>query len=335
MTREQASTIPDASKSGGMLQKLLNRSQVYNLFFGPQLPEAGTIFLVQKRVYILPTGPGIAFATALAVMLIGSINYNLSLGYILTFLLGSLALVAILHTFRNLVHLRFTPGRVEPVFTGETAWFELFAENRTGYERCSISLWHEDKATRCDVPPQRGTTVSIPVAAPKRGWLVPGRITVDTRFPVGLLRAWSYVRPDARCLVYPRPDDGQLPLPDPSGGTGEKRSAGGGSDDFAGLRAYQAGDSPRHIDWKAVAREQGLQTKVFSGRAAAELWLDWNQLPERMDLESRLSRLTRWVLAADRDALRYGLRLPGVTLAPDAGEAHRLACLRELALYAA
>jgi len=317
-----------------LFEKLLSRSQLYNLLFGPRVPEAGTIFLVQKRVYILPTRAGIAFATALALMLIGSINYNLSLGYILTFLLASMALVAILHTFRNLVHLRFSPGRADPVFAGETAWFELFVENRSAYERCSICLWHDGKPTRCDVPSRRGITISVPVAAPKRGWLTPGRITVDTRFPVGLLRAWSYVRPDMQCLVYPKPDDGLLPLPDPSGGAGEKRSAGGGSDDFAGVRAYQAGDSPRHIDWKAVARERGLQTKVFSGRAAAELWLDWSELPRNMDLESKLSRLTRWVLAADQDGLRYGLRLPGVVRAPDAGEAHRLACLRELALYA-
>ena len=317
-----------------MFEKILSRSQLYNAFFGPRQPEPGTIFLRQQRVYILPTRPGLAFAMALIVMLIGSINYNLSLGYILTFLLASMALVAILHTFRNLVHLHITPGRVEPVFAGEIAWFELFVENRSGYDRCSISLWHQGKATRCDVASGRGTTVSVPVAAEQRGWLSPGRITVDTRFPVGLLRAWSYIQPDMRCLVYPKPDDGLLPPPEPSGGAGEERVAGGGSDDFAGLRPYHTSDSPRHIHWKAAAKGRGLQTKVFSGRAAAELWLDWNQLPANLDPESKLSRLTRWVLSADQDGLRYGLRLPGLERSPDAGESHRLACLRELALYA-
>jgi uncharacterized protein (DUF58 family) len=316
-----------------MFEKILSRSQLYNAFFGPRRPEPGTIFLRQQRVYIFPTRPGLAFAMALAVMLIGSINYNLSLGYILTFLLASMALVAILHTFRNLVHLHIAPGRVDPVFAGEIAWFELFVENRSGYERCAISLWHQGKARQCDVASGRGTTVSVPVAAERRGWLSPGRITVDTRFPVGLLRAWSYIQPDMRCLVYPKPDDGLLPLPEPSGGSGEKRVAGGGSDDYAGMRPYQVSDSPRHINWKAAARGQGLQTKVFSGRAAAELWLDWNHLPANLDTESKLSRLTRWLLSADQDGLRYGLRLPGLELAPDAGESHRLACLRELALY--
>jgi uncharacterized protein (DUF58 family) len=316
-----------------MLEKVLKHSQLYNAFFGPRTTEPGTIFLLQKRVYILPTRPGLAFGLALVVMLIGSINYNLSLGYILTFLLASMGMVAILHTFRNLVHLHITPGRVEPVFAGELAWFELFVENRSGYDRSSISLWHQGKATQCDVPSERGATVSVPVQAQKRGWLTPGRITVDTRFPIGLLRAWSYIQPDMRCLVYPTPDDGRLPLPDPSGGTGEKRVAGGGSDDFAGLRAYQRGDSPRQIHWRAAARGRGLQTKVFSGRAAAELWLDWSELPANMDAEAKLSRLTRWVLAADADGLRYGLRLPGLELAADAGESHRLACLRSLALY--
>lgn len=317
-----------------MFEKLLSRWQWYNAFFGPRQPEPGTIFLLQKRVYILPTRAGLAYAFALAAMLIGSINYNLSLGYILTFLLASMGLVAILHTFRNLVHLQITPGRVEPVFAGEVAWFELFLENHAAYDRAAIALWHQGKATQCDLAAARGTTVRIAVASRTRGWLAPERVTVDTRFPVGLLRAWSYIRPDMRCLVYPKPDDGLLPLPEPSGGSGEKRVASGGSDDFAGLRAYQASDSPRHIHWKAAARAQDLQTKVFSGRAAAELWLDWNQLPAHLELEAKLSRLTRWVLAANRDSLRYGLRLPGLELPPDEGEAHHFNCLRALALYA-
>ncbi len=316
-----------------MFEKILNRSQLYLAFFGPRRPEPGTIFLRQNRVYILPTRPGLGFGVALGVMLIGSINYNLSLGYILTFLLASMGLVAILHTFRNLVHLHITPGRAEPVFAGEIARFELFVENRSGYDRSSIVLWHQGKATPCDIASARGTTVRVPIAAKQRGWLTPERITVDTRFPLGLLRAWSYIQPDMRCLVYPKPDDGLLPLPEPSGGTGEKRVASGGSDDFSGLRPYQAGDSPRHIHWKAAARGQGLRTKVFSGHASAELWLDWNQLPAHLDLESRLSRLTRWVLTAEQQGLRYGLRLPGLERAPDSGESHRLACLRELALY--
>jgi uncharacterized protein (DUF58 family) len=318
---------------GVIFEKILSRSRLYRAFFGPRTPEPGSIYLQQNRVYILPTRPGLAFAVALGVMLIGSINYNLSLGYILTFLLASMGLVAILHTFRNLVHLHITPGRVEPVFAGEIAWFELFLENRSGYDRCALLLWHQRRSTQCDVASARGATVSVPVASERRGWLTPARITVDTRFPIGLLRAWSYIQPDMRCLVYPKPDEGLLPLPDPSGGAGEKRVAGGGNDDFAGLRPYQAGDSPRHIHWKAAARGQGLQTKVFSGRAAAELWLDWNILPANLDLESKLSRLTRWVLSADREGLRYGLRLPGLELAPDTGDSHRLACLRELALY--
>lgn len=316
-----------------MFEKLLSRSQLYRAFFGPRRPEPGTIYLRQNRVYILPTRAGLAFALALGVMLIGSINYNLSLGYILTFLLASMGLVAILHTFRNLVHLRITPGRVEPVFAGEVAWFELFIENRSAYDRSAVVLWQQGQATPCDVASARGATASVPVPSRRRGWLAPERITMDTRFPIGLLRAWAYIQPDMRCLVYPKPDDAHMPLPEPAAGAGEKRVASGGSDDFAGLRAYQTSDSPRHIHWKAAAREQGLQTKIFSGSAAAELWLDWNLLPAGLDLEAKLSRLTRWVLSADRDGLRYGLRLPGLELAPDTGEAHRLACLRELALY--
>src|SRR6185503_6294775 len=107
-----------------------------------------------------------------------------------------------------------------------------------------------------------------------------------------------------------------------------------GSDDFAGLRSYQPSDSPRHIAWKAVARSDEMLTKHFAGESAAELWLDQKLLPSRLSLEQQLSRLAGWVLAAERSGAHYGLRLPGVEIAPSRGDVHRAACLQALALYA-
>ena len=106
-----------------------------------------------------------------------------------------------------------------------------------------------------------------------------------------------------------------------------------GNDDFAGLRGYQASDSPRHVAWKAVARSDVMLTKQFTGEAAAELWLDWRLLPAGMGPEQRLSRLAGWVLAAERTGAHYGLRLPGLEIAPRRGDSHSAACLQALALY--
>jgi len=323
-----------------VLARLFRYSRLYqfiNWFKGRHGPEPGIIFLSQQRVYILPTRQGVTFGMALLLMLLGSINYTLSLGFILTFLLAGMALVAILHTFRNLAHLHISAGKVAPVFAGETAYFQLFLDNRGHVDRHAIALSCAGQRLETDVPGARIREVLLPVKAPRRGWLPLERITIETRFPLGFFCAWSYVQPEMKTLVYPQPDAAELPEPTAQPDMGDAINAGSGTDDFSGLRPYQAGDSPRHIAWKAVARSEVMLTKLFSGRAAAELWFDFAALPDNLPLEARLSRLARWVLLAQQRGLRYGLKLPGIEVAGvslrDADEAHLHRCLKELALF--
>jgi len=318
------------------LDRILQYSQAYNFYqwvFRRHGPEPGVVLLTQRRVYILPTRPGVTFGCALVLMLIGSINYNLSLGYVLTFLLAGLGVVSILHTFRNLVHLYVSGGRASPVFAGDVARFQIALENRNGFTRYSIDLACGTSKVRCDVPAQRHSAVDLEVKTERRGWLPLPRVTIDTRFPLGLTRAWSYVQPDMRALVYPRPDTAPLPAPEADSETGDAVSLAAGTDDFSGLRPYQASDSPRHVAWKASARSETLLTKIFSGRASSEMWFEWARLPAGMGVEARLSRLTRWVMLAEERGLRYGLRLPAASVPLGEGFAHRERCLRELALY--
>jgi uncharacterized protein (DUF58 family) len=319
-----------------MLARVLQYSQLYNFYnwvFRRHAPEQGVVFLGQRRVYVLPTRHGLTFSVAVVLMLLGSINYGLSLGFVLTFLLAGLGVVSILHTFRNLAHLYVSAGRVDDVFAGETARFGVLLESRADFDRFAIDLSVEGPSVTCDVPARRTVHVSVPVKTRARGWLQLPRVTIQTRYPLGLTRAWSYVQPELRVLVYPAPDNATLPPIEPVPDTGDNVSTGAGMDDFAGLRPYQASDSPRHIAWKAVARGGPVLTKTFSGRAASELWFDWEALPATMGTEARLSRLTRWVLLADREGARFGLKLPAITLEPAHGRPHTDRCLRELALY--
>jgi len=319
-----------------MIDRILQYSQAYNFFqwvFRRHAPEPGVVFLSQRRVYILPTRHGLTFGAAVVLMLIGSINYSLSLGYILTFLLAGLGIVSILHTFRNLAHLYVSAGRVASVFAGETAKFQLVLENKSDFDRHSLDLLCGEATESCDAPAHEHCSVVLPLKTEKRGWLQLERVTIETRFPLGLMRAWSYVQPEMCALVYPRPDASPLPLPLSDADTGDAVSAGAGTDDFSGLRPYQASDSPRHIAWKTSARGDVLLTKIFTGRAASELWFDWGQLPANMHAEARLSRLARWVLLAEEHGLRYGLKLPGVTVPLGDGFPHREHCLKELAIY--
>ena len=310
------------------------RRRLDSWLFPRRGPQAGPVVLVHRKVYILPTSHGTTYFLVLLVMLAGSVNYTLSLGFVLTFLLAGLALNGILYTFRNMANLRVHALRPRPVFAGEEAQFRLRIENSSSVQRAGIEAVTADGAVYpFDVPPNDETLVSLAVQTHDRGWLPLGRVTLQTRFPLGLFRAWSHIELDIACIVYPQPELPGVPLPHPSGERGEGSASAAGNEDFSGLRAYHVGDSPRRIAWKADARGQGLLSKVFSGRAETHLWLDWNELPSQLYTEARLSRLTRWVLEADAQDIVFGLRLPNVTIEPDIGPGHRDHCLRSLAVY--
>lgn len=324
--------MPTAAGSPSLFGALKNG--ILDWIFQWRGPERGTIVLVQRRVFILPTRQGLLFAGVIVLMLIGSVNYDLSLGFILAFLLGATGIQSMLHTFRNLAHLHIAPGRVQPVFAGEQAQFRISIANFARAHRYSIGVTR-DKVTAdyVDVPPGDSVTATVAVPALRRGWLRPGRLTLFTFFPVALFRAWSYADLDMHCLVYPAPASPGLPLPPTEAGRADGGVHGHGQDEFAGLRPYRPGDSPRHIAWKAAARDDALLTKQFAGRADAELWLSWEALPPTMDTERRIAHLARWVIDADRKGMAYGLRLPGLILPIAAGTAHRADCLRALALH--
>ena len=294
--------------------------------------ETGTVVLNQRRIYILPTRQGFAFAFVLLLMLLGDINYNLSLGYVLTFLLATIAGMSMLYTFRNMAQLEIHAGHVAAVFAGEQAQFVFHFNNPGTLVRYRVQLQDDNgHHTVFDLPAQHATPVQLSIPSTRRGWLDSGRLTLYTEFPFGLFHAWSYIHFDVRCLVYPAPAAAQ-PLPATSQQEGNGKIAGAGDEDFYGLRNYAAGDALPRIAWKAFAREQGLQVKQFSAYQGKELWLDWLQLPT-IASERKLELLTRWVLEADKQNLLYGLRLPNVVIAPQHSAAHQAECLRALALF--
>lgn len=294
--------------------------------------ETGTVVLNQRRIYIIPSKQGFAFAFVLGLMLLGDINYNLSLGYMLTFLLATTAGLTMLYAFRNLAQLEIHAGHVEPVFVGEQARFVFHFNNPTNLARYQIHL-HDDAGneTIFDLPERCSTPVTLTIPASKRGWLDSERLSLYTHFPLGLFHAWTYIHFDVRALVYPKPAAPQaLPAASAQDGTGKVMAKG--DDDFSGLRNYVSGDALPRIAWKALAREQGLQVKQFSAQQGYSLWLDWSQLPN-IATERKLELLTRWVLDADAQGLIYGLRLPDGEIMQQHGTAHRAECLRRLALY--
>lgn len=309
-----------------------------------RLPLTDTWVLGQRNVYILPTRAGFTFVATLLVMLLASINYQLNLGYALTFLLAGAGLVSMHLTHGNLrgltLHLRPAP----PVFAGEPALLEVVVHN-PGSERFALGLRLETPATApadgaapsaglvwCDAPRQGQASVHLSLVPAQRGWQAVPTLVVETLFPFGLFRAWTVWRPAARVLAWPRPEHPApaLPLGSAQHG-GERASRRGEGGELDGVRPWRRGDTMRQVVWKKVARSGELVSRETTGNAQHELWLDWAET-QASGAEQRLSRLAAWVLAAEHEGLDFGLRLPGRELPPGQGDAHRRAALDLLAL---
>jgi uncharacterized protein (DUF58 family) len=313
-----------------------------------RLPLTDSWTLTQRNVYILPTRAGWMLAVTLLVLLIASINYQLNLGYLLTFMLAGAAVVGMHVTHGNLrgLTMNLIAGRADSttgnglfgsIFAGSTAQIEVRLTHARKHKRPSIGLALLDDAHAphwawADVPAQGSSTVNVAFKAERRGLHRVPSLQAETRYPLGTFRVWTVWRPKSEVLVYPAPEPYAPPLP-----PGEPRSGGGGaahvqqSGEFDGVRAYRRGDPLKLVVWKKAAKSDELVSRDTQQAQRYELWLDYAACGTT-EHEAKLSRLTAWVLAADKLASDYGLRLTGREIKPASGEAHKRACLEALAL---
>lgn len=299
-----------------------------------RIPPARVMTLNQRRIFIFPSKVGLFFTLCMLVMLLAAINFQNNLSYGLTFLLFTLFIVAILHTYANLSGLTIRAVHARPAFPGQSTEFEVQLERSRRREYVGLKLqWPGGTPALASLVDSDLARLQLHLqVGQKRGWYSPGRLLVESSYPLGLLRCWSWIDLDLHALVYPKP----LASPELPGLAAETPDGAAvpieGSDDFYGFRDYRHGDSLRQIYWKGLARGQSVQVKQYAAYADRSVWLDWNMFPG-LGTEQRLSHLCYWVLQFDAQGDEFGLRLPGVAIAPDVGERHREAVLRALALH--
>ncbi|GAA5512743.1 hypothetical protein Dcar01_01465 [Deinococcus carri] len=283
-----------------------------------------------------PTRLGLAFLGLIVVTLVGCINYALSLGYAVTFLLGGVWVAAAAHATRGGRAVRATLEAPPEAVAGTPAAFVARVTSGgaalSAVVRAGVGLVRRGVAVR--VPAGQTVTVTLPVPAPVRGRLTLVRPLVAVFDPLGL---WEVVRalPVPEPLtVFPAPEVAPPPPPPrrlPLAGEGTGRTRG--DEEFSGLRAYVPGDSPRQVSWRHAARTGTLLTRETDAPAGTVLALDWADTAGLKDPEARLSRLAAWVGQARRSGTPFALTLPGVTLPVGGGEGHARRALAALAGY--
>ena len=307
----------------------------FQAWWQARLPLSDSIALTQRNVYILPTWPGFMLGTTLLILLVASINYQLNLGYLLTFLLAGSAVVGmhVCHgTLRGLTLNLIAP---DSQYTGTSTviGINLVSERQSARRGIGMSVMETPHWVWTDVPAQGSCTVHVAFKPERRGLHRVPTLTAETRFPLGTFRVWTVWRPAAQVLVYPAPEPHPPPLP-----AGEPRAGGAqathlqATGEFDGVRAYRRGDPLKLVVWKKAAKADELVSRDAQQAQQFELWLDFARTG-LTDTEHKLSRLCAWVLEADKRGLDYGLRLPGLEVKPSSGLAHKKRCLEALALH--
>jgi len=299
-----------------------------------RVPPLEKITLNRRIIYILPTRNGLMFVVASGLIFIAAINYAVSLAFGLAFLMVSIFILAILYSFNNLNQLTLTGMPSPAVFCGEEATFKVLLSRSVSKNHEAVELnYLNSNITHVDLVIQDQEKTDVFTRANKRGDFKAPHLRVTTYFPLGLCRAWSYVDLDQHCLVYPKPIPFVMDrFSGGSSGAEESAITRDGSEDFYGLRDYVPGDSLRQVAWKNVARGQGMQVKQFVDYVDNKVWLDWDMF-YGFGVEERLSRLCYCVLKLSKTGNPFGLKIPGIEIAPATGIRHKKNLLKALALY--
>jgi uncharacterized protein (DUF58 family) len=269
----------------------------------------------------------------LLLILVAAINYQNALAHALAFLMLGLFLVAMLQTYRNLSGLLLRQLADAEGFSGSRVDVPLLITTGPGREHAGIFLFWPDQPDRDMVPGFKDATRVLRSIVPnQRGWYRPDRLRIESVYPLGLFRAWSWLDLKWRILSFPSPLIESNRPASAAVVAGEADPPGPGSEDFSHLRDYILGDDQRHIHWRASAKLDRLMIKEFTEGGASNQWLRLDDFRED-SIEVALSKMAYWVQVLTRQQRPFGLDLIQEVLEVNDGPEHERAALRTLALY--
>lgn len=308
--------------------------KAYQRWINKRIPPSSNVTLTQKNIFIFPNRQALFYFLLVALVWLGATNYENNIAFAFSFLLLALFVVNILHTFNNVAGLNLQRLTTQPAFSGEFTRVGIMLSKTRVAEKHAIYIgWHKEHDNHATLSANNELYLDVPVKTLQRGLYNPGRIKINSVYPLGIIRCWCYIDLNVEILTYPKPlFSAALPQEQQAALSQEKNSiAVRGSEDFESLQDYTQGSSLRQVSWKHYAKGQGLKSKLYSENKSSQLWLRWEDFD--LNTEARLSNLCYWVLELEKKNQHYGLALPGTSLSPSNGVAHKDKALKMLALY--
>ena len=300
-----------------------------------RIPRADEYRPGRRNIFVFPTREGLMFTGVLAISLLTGINYQNSLIYLFTFILGALFYGTIFQTYRNLERLHLSLVNAGEGVAGGTLPMavRITDEDRQPRQALRLRVGAGDTVT-VSLDAGEARVVQLPVQARTRGPVKLPAIRLESDFPFGLIRVWTWFRPASQGLATPRPVS-PPPLEaasDAVSDEGDKTMKAAGGESDIRLRPYRLGDALKRVSWKRFARSGQLVVVDWETPPADPRWLDWEQFPG-VDTELRLSYLAWHVVRLSGLEQSFGLRLPDDRLEPDTGDRHERECLNRLGRF--
>ena len=309
------------------------RTRRFKSWLDRRVPPAQAIRLTHRNIFIVPTRQGFGFVLILLLVLIAGINYQNALAHALAFLMLGLFLVAMLQTYRNLAGLVLSQTVPIEGFVGQKISVAFQVQSDVGRVYDGLFFyWPNLPVAQGFGVDHNGTTIFRQSIPAHRGWYEPGRLRLETVYPFGLFRAWSWLDFDCKILSYPKPVpcEGRVSQEDSELDAGRRSSLG--ADDVKALRDFQDGDDQRHIHWRASAKLDRLTVKSYESQQSSSQWLRLAAL-EALPMADRLGGLAYLIEAASKRGDAFGLDLYGQQLPVASGPGQERKALKRLALF--
>ena len=322
-------------------------------WFAKRAPKSDCATLNLRNVYIFFSREGLLFLALLMITFIAGVNYgnNLILG--LCFYLVSIWLISFHVTFAHISGLQVKLLEITMAEAGSPVWVTLQVQSGSRQPRRQLSFSFDpvvnkkhNKAFSSNDNQAKLVVLSslldeqiirLAVTTSTRGQLELPRLKIQTVYPLGIMRAWSYIYFARTAWVYPKPlaFDWQarytsVNTDDLSRGSQHTQ----GQDDFDRLDSYIQGESLARVSWAHVARGQGMLTKHFVDPLGHEHRLDYHDMPASTH-EQKLAQLAFGALSLGRLNVPFQMQLSSdtsaVTNTLGQGEPFTQTCLLRLA----
>ena len=332
----------------------------FERWLSKRVPSSFEHKLSSRNIFIMPTRFGFAYLFFDVLLFLLGTNYQNNTILLLSYLLASLFITVMLHSFYNFSQLTFSSSAKQFTFAEQQAHFPISIKaNKTHFDlnfyfvsQSALGQKALSQAIRIEQCEVGECQAVLPYFALKRGIYDLGRVKVFSEYSLGLFITWAMLDFSHQLVVFPQSKKLSSNHNYLSGLDESKENqnnnllAAAGIDDFAELKSYIVGESQARIAWKQLARGQGKLSKHYQGHQGDLLWLKMSDMPS-LDNETKLSYLCFLILEYGKSESNYGLvldiDLSGITnnlnkpqvikIMPSSGFQHQQNCLIALAEF--